>query len=69
MYDASTEVSLAAHSSLVKELADHIPVVLFTKEIMDTDNSDPVVNIPPVIFIGGLSNQLITGNIQGSWDP
>ena len=28
-----------------------------------------MVNIPPVRFIGGPTNQLRTGNIQGDWDP
>ena len=27
-----------------------------------------MVNIPPVRFIGGPTNQLRTGNIQGDWD-
>ena len=27
-----------------------------------------MVNIPPVIFIGGPTKQGITGNIQGAWD-
>ena len=44
-------------------------MVLFTKEKMNTDKPVPVVNLPPVRFIGGPSNQGITCNIQGEWDP
>ena len=44
-------------------------MVLFTKEGMDADNLVLVVNIPPVSFIGGPTNQEITDNIQGDWDP
>ena len=51
--NASTEVSLAEHSALVKEVADHQPLVIFTKEIMDADEPVPVLNLPPVSFIGG----------------
>ena len=36
---------------------------------MDSDKPVPVVNLPPVSFIGGTSKQGITGNIQGAWDP
>ena len=42
---------------MVKEGADHQPVVIFTKENTDADKR-----------IGGPSNQGITGNIQGDWD-
>ena len=38
---------------MVKEGVDHHAVVLFTKENMDSDKPVPVVNIPPVRFIGG----------------
>ena len=44
-------------------------MVLFTKEGMDADNLVLVVNIPPVSSIGGPTNQEITYNIQGDWDP
>ena len=53
---------------MVKERADHQPVVLFTKENLDADKAFPVVYLPPVRFIGGPTNQGITGNIQGAWD-
>ena len=36
---------------------------------MDADKSVPVLNIPPVMFIGGTINHIISGIIQGSWDP
>ena len=35
---------------------------------MDADKPVPVVNLPAVRFIGGHTKQVITGNIQGSWD-
>ena len=35
---------------------------------MNTDKPVPVVNLPPVRFIGGPSNQGRKGNIQGAWD-
>ena len=44
-------------------------MVLFTKENMDADKPIPVVNIPPVSFIGGPSKKGITCNMQGVWDP
>ena len=69
MENASTKVSLKANSAMVKEGADHQPVVLFTKENMGAEKSVPVVIIPPVRFIVGTTRHGITGNIQGSWDP
>ena len=44
-------------------------MVLFTKQNMDGDKPVPVLNFPPVRFIGGPSNQERTGNIQGDWHP
>ena len=35
---------------------------------MDADKPVTVLNLPPVRFIGGPSNQLIKGNIQGAWE-
>ena len=43
-----------------REGAEHQPGVLFTKENMDADKPIPVVNIPPVSFIGGPTSQGIT---------
>ena len=34
---------------------------------MDADKPVPVVNLPPVKFIGITKNQGRTGNIQGDW--
>ena len=67
MEGASTEASLAEHSDLVKEGADHSTVVLFKKDITDADKPVPVVNLTPVRFIGGPTKQVIVGNIQGAW--
>ena len=53
MENESTEVFLAENSAMVKEVADHHPVVLFTKENIDSDEPVPVVNLPLVRFIGG----------------
>ena len=53
---------------MVKEVAYHQQVVIFTKENMDVDKPVPVVNIPPARFIGKTSKQRRTGNIQGAWD-
>ena len=44
-------------------------MVLFTKGNTYADKPVPVVNLPPVRFIGDPSKQGITGNIQGAWDP
>ena len=55
--DASTEVSLTAHSIMVKEGLDHLPVVLFTKDNMYAYKPVPMVNLPPVRFIGGPTKQ------------
>ena len=44
-------------------------MVLFTEYEMDIYKLVPVVNLPPVRFIGSTRNQGRTGNIQGSWDP
>ena len=57
MDNASKEVSLAAHSAMLKEGEDHLSVVIFTKENMEVDKPVPVVNFPPVKFIGGPSKQ------------
>ena len=54
---------------MVKEVADHQPVVLFTKYNMDADKPVIVVNLPPVRFICGPSKQGRTLNIQVVWDP
>ena len=53
MDNASTEFSLEANSALVKEVTDHLPVSIFVKYHMDAEKPVPVVNLPPVIFIGG----------------
>ena len=50
---------------MVKEGEDHLPGVPFTKDCMDADKTVPVVNIPPVRFIGGHSKKVKTGKIQG----
>ena len=44
-------------------------MLLFTKYSMDADKPVPVVNIPPVKFIGITTNQGITVNIQESCYP
>ena len=52
-----------------KEGAEHLLLVLFTKDNMDKDKPVPVVNLPPVRFIGGSIKQGITDSIQGYWYP
>ena len=54
---------------MVKEIADHLPVIIFTKYNIDTDKPAPVVNILPVRFIGVLTSQGIKISIKGAWDP
>ena len=54
---------------MANEVAEHQTVVIFTKLNMDIDKPVPVVNLPPVMFICGISKQVRTGNIQGAWDP
>ena len=36
---------------------------------MDTDKPVPVVDLPPMKYIGITTNQGITVNIQGAWYP
>ena len=62
-------MSLAAHSAMVKESADHQPVVLFTKDNTGADKPAPLVILPPVRFIGGPTRKVRTVSIQESWDP
>ena len=69
MENESTEVFLELKPSMVKEGTDQHAVVLFTKGNIGSDKPVPVVKLPPVIFIGGLSKQVRTGNIQGAWEP
>ena len=69
MDNESTEISLAAQSAMVKKIADHQPVVLFTKYNMGADKPVLVIILPPVRFIGAPTRQVITGSKQGSWDP
>ena len=69
MENESTELSLAAHSEMVKERADHQPVVIFTKDNMGEDKPVTVVIIPPVRFIGAPQRHDRIGSTQGSWDP
>ena len=69
MDNASTEVSLAAHPEMVKEGSKQHPVIIFTKDNMDADKHVSVINLPPMRFIGDLSKQGITVNIQGAWYP
>ena len=49
---------------MIKKGYEQQPVVLFSKENMEAYKPVPVVNLPPVSFIGGHSNQVITGNMQ-----
>ena len=59
-------MSLEAYPLLIKEEADHLTVVIFTKYSMDADKPVPVVNIPPVSVIGYPTSKAINGRIQGS---
>ena len=52
---------------MIKEGADHLSVVIFTKYNMESDKPVPVLNLPPVRFLGVPSKQVRTGNIQGVW--
>ena len=69
MDNASEEVSLEAHSVMLSKGANHQPVVLLMKENINADKHVPVVNLPPVRFIGGHTSQGRTGSIYGCWDP
>ena len=60
---------MAENSAMVKEIADHQAVVLFTNENMSSDKPVPVVIFPSVRFIDGPTIQGRTGIIQVSWDP
>ena len=48
---------------MLKEVADHQSVVLFTKDNIDSDKPVLVVNLPPVRFIGDPIRQGRTGSI------
>ena len=67
--NVSAEFLLEAPTVMLNIVADHQPVVIFTKENMDEDKPFPVINIPPVRFIGGSTRQVRTGSIQVSWVP
>ena len=41
------------HSAILKEIAEHLSVVIFTKEKTEADKPVPVVNLSTVRFIGG----------------
>ena len=66
MENTLTEFSLAVNSEKVKEVEDHQPVVLFTKENTDADKPVPVINLPPVRFICEPKRQVRKVSIQGS---
>ena len=51
---------------MVKEIVDHQPVVIFTKENIYADKPVVVVILPPVRFIGGPKRKVISVNIQVS---
>ena len=61
-------MSLLSTYSLVKEVADHLPVVISTKK-NDADKPVSVVSLPSVSFIDDSTNKVIIVNIQGTWDP
>ena len=65
-YNDVDNISTPSYSELVKEVAGHLTVVLFTKERIDTDKPVPVLNLPPVSFIGGSKKQGRTVNTQRS---
>ena len=44
-------------------------MVIFTKENTDADKPVPVINLPPVNFIGGTTRQKRTSITQGVLDP
>ena len=54
---------------MVKIVADHQPVLVFTNENMDGYIHVSEVNIPPVRFICSPTRQVRTVSIKGSWDP
>ena len=54
---------------MVKEKADHQPVVIFTKYNMDADKPFLVVNLPPARFIGVPNSQIRTYSIHGAYYP
>ena len=69
MENESSEVYPEEHSALVKKVADHLPVIIITKNSMYVDKPVPVVNLPPVRFICGTTSQVRTVNMHGYWDP
>ena len=62
-------MSLEAHQELVKNDTDQLPVVIFTREIMDAEIFNPVGIILPLSFVDGPTRKGIPRNIQGDWDP
>ena len=46
-----------------------MPVVLFTKESLDTDKPILVIILPPLKFTENTTKQGGTGNIKEAWDP
>ena len=66
---SSTKISLSSHPALKKRVIYPQTVLLFTKNSLDTEKPILVVNIPPLKFTGGTTNQVITVNIQVAWYP
>ena len=54
---------------MVKERANHLPAVLFTKYNMGADKPVLVIILPPVRFIGAPTRQGIIVSIQGDCYP
>ena len=69
MDNVTIERYFSAHPALETGVTDHQTVVLFTKEIVDVDKSILVGNIPPLKFLSGPKKEVITGHMQGAWEP
>ena len=69
MDNISTEISLAAYSTLVNEVSNHLTVDLFSKESLDADKPILVVNLPSLKFTRGTIKKVRTYNMCGGWYP
>ena len=53
---------------MVKKATEKNTVVIFTKNSMELDKTILVVNLPPLSFLDGPTNQRIKVSMQGDWD-
>ena len=59
---------MSEQPTIVKKATEKNTVVIFTKNSMELDKTILVVNLPPLSFLDGPTNQRIKVSMQGDWD-